>query len=59
MSEVPGKSDAELAIESFVDRMMEIYPNLDREEFRGAISGCVQDAVSTADGEDESDSEEE
>ena len=40
-----GKSDTELAIESFVDRMNEIYPDLDREEFHNAISGCVHDAL--------------
>lgn len=40
-----GKSDTELAIESFVDRMNEIYPDLDREEFHNAISGCVHNAL--------------
>jgi hypothetical protein len=49
-----GKSDTELAIESFVDRMNEIYPDLDREEFHNAISGCVHDAL-----EEESDGGEE
>jgi hypothetical protein len=49
-----GKSDTELAIESLVDRMNEIYPDLDREEFHNAISGCVHDALEDkSDGGDE------
>ena len=59
MSEpIPGKSDTELAIEAFVDSIKEIHPDLDREEFRDAVSTCVHDAIdSTGDGE-ESDGEE-
>ena len=58
MSEgIPGKSDTELAIEAFVDSMEEIHPNLDREEFRDAISTCVHDALDAAGGEGESDGE--
>ena len=49
-----GKSKTELAIESFVDRMQEIHPNLDREEFYNAIDGCVQDALEAGEGEEES-----
>lgn len=44
-----GKTNTELAIESFVDKMMEIHPDLDREEFHDAISGCVNEAVPSAD----------
>lgn len=59
MSEsTPGKSDTDLVIETFVDRMEEIHPNLDREEFREAISGYVRDAVEAADAEEESEDEE-
>ena len=58
MSEgIPGRSDTELAIEAFVDSIEEIHPNLDREEFRDAISTCVHDALDSAGGEDESDGE--
>jgi hypothetical protein len=50
---IPGRSDTELAIEAFVDSIEEIHPNLDREEFRDAISTCVHDALDSADGEEE------
>jgi hypothetical protein len=56
---VPGKSHTELVIESFVDRMEEIYPNLDQEEFRDAVERCVRDAIDAAGGGEESDGEEE
>ena len=36
-------SDTELVIETFVDEMSEIYPDLDREEFRDKINRCVQE----------------
>jgi uncharacterized protein YjbJ (UPF0337 family) len=36
------KSDAELAIDAFVDDMLNIHPNLDREEFREQVNACVQ-----------------
>jgi len=53
---LPGKSDRELAIETFVDRMMDIHPSLDREEFHNAISGCVNEALpSDEDGENDGD----
>lgn len=53
MSEgVPGKSESELAIETFADRMKEIHPNLDREEFRDAVNGYVRDATAESDGEE-------
>ena len=59
---LPGRGDEEIAIETFVDRMKEIHPELDREEFYETISGYVHDAVSAAEeeeeGEEESDSEE-
>ena len=53
-----GKSEEELAVDAFVDSMMEIYPNLDREEFRETINGCVRDAVGTENGEEEGEEEE-
>jgi hypothetical protein len=56
---VPGKSDEELVIETFVDRIEEIHPNIDREEFHNTIRGYVQDAVAATDEEGEEDSEEE
>ena len=43
MSEKPGRSYTELVIESFVDKMQEIQPDLDREEFHEAISGYVRE----------------
>ena len=59
---LPGRSDEEIAIETFVDRMKEIHPELDREEFYETIIGYVHDAVAAADdeeeGEEESDDEE-
>ena len=65
MSEsIPGKSDTELAIESFVDSIKEIHPDLDREEFRDTVSRCVHEAIDSvgdgeeSDGEEESDDEE-
>ena len=36
-------SDTELVIGTFVDDMSEIYPDLDREEFRDKINRCVQE----------------
>ena len=42
-----GKSETEVAIETFVDRIEEIYPNLDREQFHDAISRCTQENVRT------------
>jgi hypothetical protein len=54
---IPGRSDTELAIEAFVDSIEEIHPNIDREEFRDAISTCVHDALDSAGGEEESDGE--
>ena len=36
-------SDTELAIETFVDDILGIHPNLDREEFRDKINRCVQE----------------
>ena len=49
-------SDTELAIETFVDDMSEIYPDLDREEFRDEINRCVQEHLPEEDsGEEEED----
>ena len=54
MSEgVPGKSESELAIDTFADRMKEIHPNLDRDGFRDAVSGYVRDATAEADNDSE------
>ena len=50
---IPGKSDTELSIEAFVDSMLEIHPNLDREEFRDTITTCVHDALGSVNGEEE------
>ena len=36
-------SDTELVIGTFVDEMSDIYPDLDREEFRDKINRCVQE----------------
>jgi len=63
MSEgIPGKSETELSTEAFVDSMMGIHPDLDREKFHDEISKCVQDALSAAgsgeESEDESDENE-
>ena len=60
MSEpIPGKSQTELAIESFVDSIEEIYPDLDREEFRDAVERCVREAVDSAGNREESEDGEE
>ena len=57
---LPGKSEEELAVESFVDSIMEIHPNLDREQFHNAISERVQEFVSEEEGdEDDDDGEQE
>jgi ferritin-like protein len=48
-----GKSETEVAIETFVDRIEEIYPNLDREQFHDAISGCTQENVPDEAGDEE------
>jgi hypothetical protein len=52
VSESIGESDTELTIKTFVDRMKEIHHGLDRQEFQDAISGCVREAVTAADGEE-------
>ena len=52
------KSDTELAIDTFVDDILEIHPNLDREEFREAINGYVEQYV-PAENEGEEEEQEE
>lgn len=52
---VPGKSQTEIVVETFVDRLMEVHPNLDRETLHESVSSCVHDAVSSADSGEESD----
>jgi hypothetical protein len=56
---LPAKSDEELVIKTFVDRIEELHPNIDREEFRNTISGYVQEAVASANEEGEEESEDE
>jgi predicted solute-binding protein len=57
VSEQPGKSHTELVIESFVDKMQEIQPELDREEFHEAISGYVQEYTQETEEVEESEEE--
>ncbi len=52
MSEQPERSYTELVIESFVDKMQEIHPDLDREEFHEAIRGYVQEYTQEAEEEE-------
>ncbi len=54
---IPGKSETELSTEAFVDSMMGIHPNLDREKFHAEISNCVQAALSSAGSGEESENE--
>jgi hypothetical protein len=42
-----------------VDRIEELHPNIDREEFHNTISGYVQEAVAAANEEGEEESEDE
>lgn len=51
------KSDTELAIESFVDELLELHPHLDREELREGVSARVQEYVSDEGAEDEEEEE--
>jgi hypothetical protein len=55
------KSDTELAVDTFVDGILETHPNLDREEFREGIRARVQEYVPDEDegAEDEGAEEEE
>ena len=57
MSENPGMSSTELAINTFVDKIEEIHPNLDREGFHDAVSGYVHEYVQETDEEEESEEE--
>ncbi len=52
-------SDTDLVIETFVDDMLGIHPNLDREEFRDKISRCVQEYVPDEEDNEEEDNAEE
>ena len=56
--ETYGRSETEMATEAFVDRMMDLYPNLDREEFHEAISECVQNTLPAEEDEERSEREE-
>ncbi len=58
MTEPYGKSDTELAITTFVDRIEELYPNIDREGFHNAISEYVHENVPDEDGGEEEHQEE-
>ncbi len=51
---IPGKSDTQLSIEAFVDSMLEIHPDLDREEFHDTKTTCVHDALGSVNGREES-----
>ena len=53
------KSDTDIAIDEFVNGILEIYPNLNREEFHNQISGCVQEYVYDEDESAEGDEGEE
>jgi lipoate-protein ligase A len=53
MAESREKSEREVAIESFVDRVKELHPNLDREEFHDTISRYVQEYVTDDDRSEE------
>jgi len=55
---LPAKSDEELVIKTFMDRIEELHPNIDREEFHNTISGYVQEAVASANEEGEEGEEE-
>ena len=56
---LPAKSDEELVIKTFVDRIEELHPNIDREEFHNTIGGYVQEAVASSSEEGEEESEDE
>lgn len=45
MTEPHNKTDTDLAVTTFVDRIEELYPNLDREQFHNAIDEYVQENV--------------
>ena len=53
------KSHTDVAIEGFVDDILEIYPNLDREGFREGIEARVQEYVPDEDGGAQEEEEEE
>ncbi len=53
MAESHGQSEVELAINTFVDKMKEIHPDLDQEGFHDAISGYVQENLPYKDGGEE------
>ncbi len=54
MTEPHNKSDMDLAVETFVDRIEELYPNIDRERFHNAISEYVhQNVLNEGGGEEE------
>ncbi len=39
------QSDTEMAIDALVDSLLTLHPNLDGEELRQRIRGCVQEHV--------------
>ncbi len=55
---LPASSEEELATEAFVDRIVDIHPNLDREELYETINEYVRDAVKAVEDEEESEDEE-
>jgi hypothetical protein len=54
VSEDPGKSGMDLAINTFVDKIKEIHPELNQEEFHNVVNEYVQEYVQEADEEEES-----
>lgn len=53
MTEPHNMSDTDLAITTFVNRIEELYPNLDREQFHNAINQYVQENVLNESGGEE------
>ena len=52
------KSDTDLVIDSFVDRMLQMHPSLDRVEFHEKISSCVHEHLPDEDEGEEDEGEE-
>jgi hypothetical protein len=48
-----GKSEAELLAEEFAERMTNLYPNIDREEFYETIIQAVNEMAAAAEEEEE------
>ncbi len=48
MSDSYGTRETEVAIENFVNRLVELYPNLDPIRLSELVSGLVEDEVAAA-----------